>query len=199
MRILIDDGHDVDIRDRVYQLPWYNDSTCFSFAAPDRQIYPEEINVIKRPSYVESLVIACDLKEYSFISRMKNLRQLYIYEGSNLFELSFLEQLVKLNQLCIFNSHVCSLDSLKRLIQRKRALLQNTPEKEKLKAQFKYEFDGICVYTDIYDSDGSELLMKDICRDDIRVNNHIISIGAKTRARYREMMEQILNGQKTEK
>lgn len=172
MRILIDNNDDMN---RLYMLPWSKDSTCFNFKAPERHFFPDKISEIKRPSFVETLVIACDLDDYSFISRMKNLTQLYIYSGNNLFELSFLEHLVKLNQLCIMNSHVKSLDSLKKLIEKKYELYDSAPQKEKTKAQFAYEFEGICIETDAYDSDGTELLRKNIVRDDVRVNHHIIS------------------------
>ena len=39
--------------------------------------------------------------DYKFIGRMKNLTQLYIYDGTALEDISFLENLIKLGQLCI--------------------------------------------------------------------------------------------------
>ena len=172
MRLLIDTNDDIN---RMYMLPWSNGSTCFNFKAPERHVFPNKISEIKRPSFVETLVIACDLDDYSFISRMKNLTQLYIYSGNNLFELSFLENLAHLNHLCVLNSHVKSLNSLIKLIDLKCKLYDSASVKEKMKAQFAYEFEGICIETDAYDSDGTELLRKNIVRDDVRVNHHIIS------------------------
>lgn len=176
MNIIIDDRDDKDIKDRVYLLPWYSDAVCFNFHSPDRLIYPERINDIKRPSYVKTLVIACDLDDYTFISKMKNLSQLYIYSGVNIKELSFLENLLKLQHLCVLNSHISTLDSLKKLIEKKSELYKNTPKEEKFKCRLTYGFEGICIVTDMYDSDATELVDDDMCRDEIRVNSHLISL-----------------------
>ena len=60
-----------------------------------------------------------------------------------------------------------------------------------MKAQFAYEFEGICIETDAYDSDGTELLRKNIVRDDIRVNHHIISYSETIRNKRIEMFKRI--------
>lgn len=187
MRILIDDKK---VQERVYSLPWYSDATCFNFKYPDRQIYPDMLRNIKRPSYVETLVIACDLEDYSFIGKMKNLTQLYIYSGNNINDLAFLETLVKLRHLCILNSHITSLDNLKHLIEEKYELYKSMPESEELKWRLTYGFEGVCIMTDAYDSDGTELVKEGICTDDIRVNNNLISYGYSIRKRREEMMLQ---------
>lgn len=111
MRILIDDK---EIENRAYILPWYNDGTGFNFKSPDTQIDPGKVNDIENPLSVRTLVIECDLQDYSFIRQMKNLTQLYIYTGTNISDLSFLEGLEKLKQLCILKSHITSLESLKK-------------------------------------------------------------------------------------
>lgn len=178
MKILIDDK---EVENRAYYLPWYSDATCFNFRCPDRQIYPNDIGKIKRPSYVETLVIACVLNDYSFIRGMKNLTQLYIYDGTTLEDISFVENLTKLRQLCIIKSHVSSLNSIRTLIEKKDMIyekyIEGASPKEELCIRLKYAFEGICIQTDAYDSDGKELLNGNISRDDIRVNNHLISYG----------------------
>ncbi len=190
MKILIDDK---EVENRAYYLPWDSDSTCYNFRCPDRQIYPDEIGKIKRPSYVETLVIACALYDYTFIRRMKNLTQLYIYDGTTLEDISFVENLTKLRQLCIIKSHISSLNSIRKLIENKdmiykRSSVDASP-KEELCIRLKYGFDGICIQTDGYDSDGTELLNDNICRDDIRINDHLISYSERMRRRREKCMK----------
>ncbi|MBQ9870797.1 MAG: hypothetical protein IJM27_02605 [Eubacterium sp.] len=185
MRILIDDK---EVKDRMYPLPWYSDAVCYNFRCPDKQIYPDGIKDIKRPSYVETLVIACNLDDYYFISRMKNLTQLYIYTGENIKELSFLENLLKLRQLCVLGSHITTLEHLRKLIDRKYEIYKGSSEDEELQVRLTYGFEGICIMTDAYDSDATELIKDGISRDDIRVNQHLISYGYNIRKQREEMM-----------
>lgn len=190
MKILIDDK---DVENRAYYLPWHSDGTCYNFRCPDRQIYPDEIDKIKRPSYVETLVIACDLNDYNFIKGMKNLTQLYIYDGTTLEDISFVENLTKLRQLCIIKSHISSLNSIRKLIESKDVIYKKSSAgaspKEKLCMRLQYGFEGICIQTDAYDSDGTELLNDNICRDDIRVNDHLISYSERMRRRREKCMK----------
>lgn len=182
MRILIDDK---PIENRGYFMPWYNDGACFNFKSPDTQIDPEKVNNMDCPLNVTTLVIDCDLQDYSFISQMKNLTQLYIYTATNISDLSFLEGLEKLKQLCILNSHITSLESLKKLIERKYEIYESISNDEIMEG-LKYRFEGICIESDAYDSDGTELIKSGICTDDIRINEHLISYGYSLRKRYEE-------------
>ncbi len=185
MRILIDDK---EVKDRAYPLPWYSGAVCFNFKCPDRSVYPNKIKDIKRPSYVETLVIACNLDDYSFISRMKNLTQLYIYDGANITDLSFLKNLLKLRHLCVMGSHITTLEHLRELIERKYEIYKRSTEDEELQVRLTYGFEGICIMTDAYDSDATELIKDGISRDDIRVNQHLISYGYNIRKQREEMM-----------
>ena len=185
MRILIDDEQ---IENRAYIMPWYNDGTCFNFQSPDAQINPEKVNDIENPLSVTTLVIGCDLQDYSFIRQMKNLTQLYIYTGTNISDLSFLEGLEKLKQLCVLKSHVTSLESLKKLIERKYEMYESI-SKDEIMERLKYRFEGICIQSDAYDSDGTELVKSGICTDDIRINEHLISYAYSLRKRREEMIK----------
>ena len=140
MRLLIDNNNE---HDRPYLLPWGTSQPDFNFKVPERCILPGNISEIKRPSYVETLVIDCPLDDYGFIRCMKNLQQLYIYDGDTLDNISFLEGLTKLRQLCILNSHISSLDSLKKLILAKdklyKAGIEECPgEFEEARLRFMY-------------------------------------------------------------
>ena len=142
-------------------------------------------------------MIACALKDYKFIGRMKNLSQLYIYDGTALEDISFLENLIKLRQLCIMQSHILSLNSLKKLIENKDLIYNKSSAglspKEEVCMRLQYGFEGICIQTDAYDSDGIELLNENICRDDIRINNHLISYGERIRKRREEHIKTLKN------
>lgn len=191
MRILIDE-HDRD----VYFLPWSADAICFNFKAPDRFITPgREMEEIKRPSYVETLVIGCDLSDYSFISRMKNLKQLYIYTGMNLEKLDFFENLVYLQHICIC-CNAASIDPLLKLIEKKYALYKQMPESEDFKGRLMYGIDGLFLSSPSYKGDASIFLKSDICRSEIIVNGQRIT--------FREIMKnpkyrEILKNSKEEK
>ena len=174
-------------------MPWYNDGTCFNYKRPDTQIHPERVNDIENPLSVKTLVIECNLKDYSFISQMKNLTQLYIYTGTNITDLSFLEGLEKLKQLCILNSHIASLESLKKLIDRKYEIYEGI-SKDEIMEGLKYRFEGICIQSDAYDSDGTELVKLGICVDDIRINEHLISYAYSLRKRREEMAKKLEKG-----
>ncbi len=54
-------------------------------------------------------------------------------------------------------------------------LYKNAPKEEKFKCRSTYGFEGVCIVTDMYDSDATELVDDDMCRDEIRVNSHLIS------------------------
>lgn len=192
MRILVDNKAD---KNRAYPLPWRNDANCFNFHCPDRQVYPDRLMEIKRPSYVETLVIACELEDYTFISRMKNLTQLYIYDGVKLEDLTFIKNLTKLRQLCICNSKISSLDSLKELIYTKeriyKELSTGATSMEEFRIRNLYAFEGICIQTEAYDSDGTELFNNNICRGDIIINRHVISYSERIRKRLEERLIEI--------
>lgn len=184
MRILIDD-HERE----VYPLPWDSDGTWYNFKAPDRRIHLDNLDAIKRPSYVKTLVVGCNLPDYRFISRMKNIEQLYIYDGDSIVDLSFLETLVKLKQLCVIGTHVESLESIRRLIERKYELYKAIPEEKELQGRLTYGFEGICITSDAYDSDGSDLLKPDISTSDIIVNKNQITFKDVMRnQKYRDIL-----------
>lgn len=184
MRILIDTE---DRRNMMYYLPWASDGTCFNFKAPTKVIYP--YSTIREPEKVETLVINCDLPSYEFISSMINLTQLYIYKGNNVADLGFLKSLVKLRQLCILDSHIKSLQSLVELIDSKYKCYKEFPEEEdSWMRRIIYGFEGVCIQSDTYYGDGSELL-NDICSSDILVNkNRITFMDIMITPRYRKLI-----------
>ena len=170
MRVLIDTE---DRRNMMYLLPWASDGTCFNFKAPTKVIYP--YSAICEPEKVETLVINCDLPSYEFISFMVNLTQLYIYKGNNVSDLGFLKNLVKLRQLCVLDSHIESLQSLVELIDSKYKCYKEVPEEKDFWGRITYGFEGVCIQSDTYHGDGSELLKADVCSSDILVNKNRIT------------------------
>ena len=65
--------------------------------------------------------------------------------------------------------------------------------KEEVCIRLQYGFEGICIQTDAYDSNGTELLNDNICRDDIRINNYLISYGERIRKRREEQIKILKN------
>lgn len=170
MRVLIDTE---DRRNMMYLLPCASDGTCFNFKAPTKVIYP--YSAICEPEKVETLVINCDLQSYEFISSMVNLIQLYIYKGNNVSNLGFLKNLVKLRQLCVLESHIESLQGLVELIDLKYKCYKELPEEKEFLGRITYGFEGVCIQSDTYHGDGSEVLKADVCSSDILVNKNRIT------------------------
>lgn len=166
MRRLLIDNEKTDPRDSLYGMPWDNDSICYNFNMPDEFVLDTEISQIPDMKEIETLVIVCKLDDYGFISKMENLRQLYIYSGENITELDFLENLVNLTQLYIADSHVTSLDKLVRLTRKQKAmLLQMEPIKRIL-----FGLHGICIESDCKNLNGNELIEPTCFISEIKIN-----------------------------
>ena len=175
MRILIDKENRLD---KAYPLPWKSDATCFNFKSPEIVVHPDNIMVeIEKPEQVESLVIACDLKDYSFIEEMTNLTQLYIYSAENIKDLEFLKQLVKIRQLCLGNINVESLDGLVKLIDLKYQKYKEIEEINDLEGRLTYGFEGVYIQSNKYEGNGMELIKPNICRGDMVVNGTRVKTG----------------------
>lgn len=184
MRVLIDTEGKIN---KTYFLPWTIHATSFNFRSPTKVIYPG--SEIREPEKVETLVINCDLRNYGFISSMVELTQLYIYSGNNISDLRFLKNLVKLRQLCILDSHIGSLQSLIELIDLKYKCYKGSPADKALSGRIKYGLEGVCIRSDAYHGDGSELLKADICFSEILLNkNRITFTEIMKKTRYRKII-----------
>lgn len=151
-RILIENG-EVDVKDCVYGFPWKYDATCFNFKAPNEIVQASEIEKIDYWDEITTLVIGCDLDDYSFIANMVNLYQLYIYTGHNIKNISFIKGLINLSHLYIDDSCVESLDDLKKLIVEKKRLFD---EETNIYKRLSMGMDAICINSK-YSLDGQEL------------------------------------------
>ena len=116
--------------------PWRYDSSCYNFQVPDETMTPEEAAVTCDHLDVRTVVTEDVLEDYSFISRFKNLQQLYIYKGKSITDLSFIEDLVFLQQIVIISSNVESLEPLEKLIDKMINTLR------------PYGIEGICIQSD---------------------------------------------------
>ena len=74
-----------------------------------------------------------------------------------------------------------------KLINRKYEIYEGI-SKDEIMERLKYQFEGICIQSDAYDSDGTELVKSGICVDDIRINQHLISYGYSLRKRQEDEM-----------
>ena len=72
-----------------------------------------------------------------------------------LVEISFVENLTKLRQLCIIKSHISSLNSIRKLNESKDVIYKKSSAgaspREELCMRLQYGFEGICIQTDAYD------------------------------------------------
>ena len=129
-------------KDEIYPMPWRSDACCYNFHTPKIFIPDDSIReMITDPLEVETLVVTSDLKDYSFISEMKNLTQLYIYNAKHLWNISFLRELVKLSQICIMNSKVICLDGLNALLVNKKKA--SKAMSDDFNARITYGIEGI--------------------------------------------------------
>ncbi len=159
-----------------YGLPWDNDTACYNFRAPDEFICAKDACGIGGRDEIETLVTACELPDYSFVSDMVNLRQLYIYQGGSITDISFIEGLLYLRQLMIDRSHIESLAPLARLIGEKTRLYRAKPD---LDGILKYKFEGIYIQSDKFDCDPREFIDDNTeYTSDFIVNKHRMSLAA---------------------
>lgn len=164
-RILIDNKQE-DLKKIAYSIPWKSDTVCFNFKHPEIFVLDSEIEELQDEGSVETLVIGCKLVDYSFISKMNNLRQLYIYSGDNIYDLNFIENLVCLQQICICNSHVESIQPIANLIKNKKEKHTNSKEfKEKLEC----DIEGIYIETDRCSVNEEELDFSGIYIGEIKI------------------------------
>ena len=128
-------------------MPWRSDAICFNFNAPDIFITDDAIDeMITEPLDVETLVVTADLEDYSFISKMKNLSQLYLYNASKFWNLSIIGELVNLRQICILHSRVICLDGLNTLLENKKKMIDAASNDDG--ARIAYGMEGVCIRSD---------------------------------------------------
>ncbi len=164
-RILIDNKQE-DLKQIAYSIPWKSDTVCFNFKHPETLVLDSEIEELQDEENVETLVIGCKLLDYSFISKMNNLRQLYIYSGENVYDLNFIENLVYLQQICICNSHVESLQPIANLIKNKKEKHANSKD---FKTKLECDIEGIYIETDRYSVNEEELDFSGIYIGEIKI------------------------------
>lgn len=135
---------DQEIENKAYPMPWRSDAYCYNFHTPKIFIPDDRINeMITDPLEVETLVVTSDLEDYGFISEMKNLTQLYLYNCRRLRDPTFLEELIKLRQILIAHSDIADLKSLEALILNKRKAYENATND--FEARMTYGAEGIYI------------------------------------------------------
>lgn len=155
MRRILIENCELDPKECSFGFPWKYDSNCFGFMFPTELVNASEINETDYGEEIESLIIGCDLEDYSFIASMGNLKQLYIYSGKNIRDISFVKGLTKLTHLYIADSHVESLEPLKELITEQKQLLDK--ETDLKKRLLNMPIKAICIESDV-ELDGNQLL-----------------------------------------
>ncbi len=145
MRKILIDKEMKDPKHCSYGFPWRHDGNCYNFRAPDDFVISDEISSIDDMTDIEGLVIGCDLDDYSFIGKMINLRQLYIYTGENINDIEFVRTLLKLDYLYIEGSHIDSLEPLIELMNEQKRLLN---QEEDIMKRIDMALTGVCISSD---------------------------------------------------
>lgn len=142
----------------AYPLPWEYDSNCYNFRCPEAVIRNADFDGINRAA-VRTLVIDCELRDYGFLSELPELRQLYIYTGRRISELSFLQGLLHLKQLVLADTQISSLEPLLALAAAKKSA--EPPNSAAM--------DCICISSE-NELDAGRLLSAGLCRSELIVN-----------------------------
>jgi hypothetical protein len=167
MRKILIDRNVTNPGECSYGFPWKHDTICYNFRTPDEVIRVNEIENIVDKSNIETLIVGCNLTDFDFITGMINLRQLYIYSGNGITNLLFLENLYKLQQLYIADSHIQNMEELVQLMKNKKACVDNEVD---LWKKIDYGMEGIYISSDRYSKDGTELLAPGLYVSEIIVN-----------------------------
>lgn len=126
-RILISDEA-MQIEGYGFGLPWDNDSVCYNFDMPREITSSQDAEALAGSADTDVLIIGTPLRSYDFIGSMAGLRQLYIYRGSGLGDISFIRGLTALRQLYIAQSEIRSLEPLIELLDEKNRMISNEPD-----------------------------------------------------------------------
>ncbi len=138
---------DSKLNNEGYGMPWNSDGVCYNFNEPEVFIPDDSIDeLIPNPLDVETLVVTSDLKDYGFIEKMKNLRQLYLYNARNFWDLSIIKDLIYLRQICILHSEVLCIDGLDDLLRNKKEAIDSNSND--LHARITYGIEGIFIHSD---------------------------------------------------
>ena len=166
MRYILIDKERRNPKECAYGFPWKYDAPCYNFRMPEEAFTPDDIAGIENKSDIETLVIACDLEDYSFFEDMTGLEQLYIYSGTNIRDLSILKPLHHLRQLYITRTHVASLDPLIELIQEMKRLHDLETDSRK---RIFMSMEGICINSD-QELDGTTLKKQGLYIGEVIIN-----------------------------
>ncbi len=106
-----------------YPMPWKYDTQCFNFQMPEKAMTLEEIKK-EDLSTIISLVISEPISDFSWISQCENLKQLYVYHGENMEDLSFLKNMTSLKQIALYKTKIQSLSPVRDLLKKKEELYE---------------------------------------------------------------------------
>ena len=133
----------VSLDECAYSLPWRNDLICMNFDRPETMVLPEDIPLLNRDE-IETMVIGCILDDCTFLKEFHELKELYIYDGRKVEDLSFTETMTFLKQFVLYHSHVHSIHPLVTLLERKKERIKGN----QISDWFPYAMEGICIHSD---------------------------------------------------
>lgn len=98
-------------------VPWEHTASAFNMKTPDiylseQDIKDPEIHEILKNYHVIGCYIFTALQDYSFIAEFKEMRDIFILDGGNITDLSFMKDLDEWFMLYIEDAHLENLDLL---------------------------------------------------------------------------------------
>lgn len=166
MRSILVDKKFVDLKSCSYGFPWDYDANCYNFKIPTEFVLNTDVHNITNPLEITTIVLGCDFDNYDFISKMTNLRQLYIYSGKNIVNLDFIKELINLNHIYISESGIIELDGLVELLKMQKSVREGLTGMEKV----LFGLEAICVKSS-EELKGEQLLVQGMYVSGIIVNN----------------------------
>lgn len=164
-RIILIENEYKEPKDCSFGLPWTQDAICYNYNPPKECVLASDVNSLVNDRSITGIFIGCDLHDYSFLREITALKQLYIYNSTNLCDFSFLDKQYQLNQLYISESKIDSLTELALFLKQKEKANRDLDYMERIIRATE----GICIRS-VNDLDISVLKTKDFYVSEIIVN-----------------------------
>lgn len=150
--ILIAD-EDVYLNNMALGVPWESTASAFNMRTPKETLNVKQYQTAEEwqealgdLDTIEAVWLVCDLeeKDYDFLSKLPNIRQLYIYTGEKLSNMNFVKDMVYLKHLFINHSNISDVTPLAELLknqEQKRA----SAETEKWVDRWNLQLENVAI------------------------------------------------------
>lgn len=144
--ILIAD-RDVDIRNMGISIVWNSTAASFNMKAPTECINAKNYKNLQELykglgelDSIETVFLTCNLKkeEYELFYKLHNVKQLYIYTATNIFNMNFIKGMIHLKYLFINDSNISDVTPLVELVkiqEQQRVLMEHWKDRWNLQLE----------------------------------------------------------------